>query len=1070
MVAKGPHILIAGLLTSGGLSFLNYSVIAGSHKNRQPIDIRSNESSLRKDSLDIEEKLFAEENSEEVSSLDSFVTPPMELQLRSNRQSYDARRKRFLAEGQVSVLLNEALLKADRIEFDRDFKTLIAIGRVRFKKGSQYFQASSFYYNIIKRTGELKDVYGVIDLENLDEDLKILSEKKHLKYFFEKKVIKRSNKDIKKSHQNSSLKYDSKHLLLNSYFDKKASTSSREKSIPPLNSWISSDNFFSEPGSSREKIEQKDDIACPPDLPPTPNWRPSLWSLTAWGGQMTNADFGEAFIFDGARREEYLFGIGLNKRIYQSGPFAIELGGDLFRHQAKEQAGGSMQPVPFASSSSQEFYEGVIGIGARLWIRPWLNIAFIEGISYNTSESKFELTNRNRQSQLLNYIGAEIEAFVTNNTSIVGRIHHRSGAFGTFSGVEGGSNAYLLGFRYRWGDKNKRKQKLLFPPPNRCYQSLKASKLSPITIDDGLEVISVEKLNSFSKTKSSNKSLNENKFAGNSKSFRIDYSKLSFLEKEEFRKRSIALVDQRIYDLKFKNSFGLQGKMGIQKSSNVTEEKNKPGGIEISQLSPKASSKIISGSITRWRIQSPKIKFNPKGWSADRMSFTNDPFTPTQTRIDAYNVVAQEDKNTDILITSSRSRLIIEDSMTIPIVKSTKITRSEQIKNRWVFGIDQSDRDGVFFGRALKPILLGGGYKLSLQPQFLLQRAIINKTNSYVAKGDSVIGENSTRPIRVADLFGLKTKIRGDSLGFGVALDGNISTFNPDSFLDGSRYWANAHRSLNIPILNKVKTNFFGAYRDKVWNGSIGETEIYTAYGGSAEKIFTWDWSRLNNTLLLRAGFGRYQAEILGGGSLAEMWRTNLYSSMKSKYTVWQASNVNSFSEAAYRYSPIPVVPGLTFDTNFSTAYFGYEDGNSQKIISFVAGPTITFGTFTKPFLDYTKLSVFSGASLKQGGSPFSFDEVVDLATLGVGLTQQIAGPLILKGGIEYNIDGGSDYYGKSIKSNIELRWQRRSYDIGIFYNPDKGIGGISFHLNDFNFNGTGIPFIPYTSSQYLGQ
>ena len=72
-----------------------------------------------------------------------------------------------------------------------------------------------------------------------------------------------------------------------------------------------------------------------------------------------------------------------------------------------------------------------------------------------------------------------------------------------------------------------------------------------------------------------------------------------------------------------------------------------------------------------------------------------------------------------------------------------------------------------------------------------------------------------------------------------------------------------------------------------------------------------------------------------------------------------------------------------------------------------------------------------------------------------------------LNTGFEFNIDGGSSYYGRPINSNIELRWQRRSYDLGLFYNPARGIAGISFHLNDFNFEGTGIPFIPHTPSQY---
>ena len=143
-----------------------------------------------------------------------------------------------------------------------------------------------------------------------------------------------------------------------------------------------------------------------------------------------------------------------------------------------------------------------------------------------------------------------------------------------------------------------------------------------------------------------------------------------------------------------------------------------------------------------------------------------------------------------------------------------------------------------------------------------------------------------------------------------------------------------------------------------------------------------------------------------------------------------------------------------------------YEDGSNQQILSFTAGPTLTLGNFSEPFLDYTKLSIFSGASLKKGESPFAFDQVVDLATLGLGLPQQIAGPLVLNTGFKFNIDGGSSYYGRVIDSNVEFRWQRRSYDLGVFYNPSRGVGGISFHLNDFSFNGTGIPFVPYEPSR----
>ena len=83
-------------------------------------------------------------------------------------------------------------------------------------------------------------------------------------------------------------------------------------------------------------------------------------------------------------------------------------------------------------------------------------------------------------------------------------------------------------------------------------------------------------------------------------------------------------------------------------------------------------------------------------------------------------------------------------------------------------------------------------------------------------------------------------------------------------------------------------------------------------------------------------------------------------------------------------------------------------------------------------------------------------------------MTQQIAGPLVINLGVGLNIDPVSEFYGDVIDSNIELRWQRRSYDFGFYFNPYEGIGGFRFRLNDFNFTGTGVPFVPYNPSNEL--
>ena len=43
-------------------------------------------------------------------------------------------------------------------------------------------------------------------------------------------------------------------------------------------------------------------------------------------------------------------------------------------------------------------------------MRPWLSFGFVEGIGYNTSVSNYEKTYRENFSQLLNYLGFELEA------------------------------------------------------------------------------------------------------------------------------------------------------------------------------------------------------------------------------------------------------------------------------------------------------------------------------------------------------------------------------------------------------------------------------------------------------------------------------------------------------------------------------------------------------------------------------------------------------------------------------------------------------------------------------------
>ena len=273
----------------------------------------------------------------------------------ADRQSYDQRRGITIAEGNVQVVVGTAVLRADRIEFDAGFRTLFARGSVRLKRGRQFFQASAFRYNLTQNEGELDDVYGVVNLESLSGDF--------------------------------------------------ASTAPASTEEAEQDNDGQTQASVVHPESAGDELLDEG-MACPPDLPSVPDWHPEPWAVTAWGGQSIDSNFGDTFLFNGRMRPEYLMGLGLQKRIMRAGPLSLELEADLFGHKAGRQPGGEFnQSKPFEELPAQTFGEGILGIGARLWVQPWLNFGFIEGVSYNTNYSFYEKTFRENYSQLLNYLG-----------------------------------------------------------------------------------------------------------------------------------------------------------------------------------------------------------------------------------------------------------------------------------------------------------------------------------------------------------------------------------------------------------------------------------------------------------------------------------------------------------------------------------------------------------------------------------------------------------------------------------------------------------------------------------------
>ncbi|MFO7630428.1 MAG: DUF3769 domain-containing protein [Prochlorococcaceae cyanobacterium] len=917
---------------------------------------------------------------------------PREVELRADQQTYDNQLKRLLATGNVSAVLAGGRLLADRLEYASESRTIYAYGRIRFQRGSQYLQASRLRFSLIEGSGEMEDVYGVLDLDSSQQDLDI-------------------------------------------------------NTMPP------------------PELPEAQPMACPPLLPALPNWHPYPWAITAWGGQMVDSEFGETFLFQGTPRPEAIGGIGLQRRLIDGGPFALEIDANLIGHKAWPQAGGGFnQSDPGSLNPAQSFAELTTGLGLRAWLQPWLSVAFVEGVSLNSEVSFYEKTFRKNYSQFLNYLAFEVEALVAPQWSLVGRIHHRSGAFGVYSDVREGSNGYLMGMRYRFGSDAPPRRKAELPPPIGCSNApsnppgptpVLPDRLNNVAMEANKDAPGAAPAEQPAATDASGASQAKGKLWQRARS------------QERQRDAAVASINQRVSDVQFQQSLTAQRRRGVSDFSFTSNEAQFSGAApsQLKEFRSKEGRQLVSGSISRWRFQAARIEINNNQWRADRAGFTNDPYTPAQSWLDTEDVLAYQSANGDTMIESKRNRLFLEDRLPIPVSRKQRFRKQEEVDNRWVLESDGEDRDGRFVGYNLNPIKIGRSGSLQLQPQFLSQRAINGVTDSYILPGAAPGDSASTQPAQTGDLFGLVAKLNLPVAGFAADATLDMSTFNPDNIANGTRSWGSLRRSLKLPLLGKSTLRLFGAYRYRIWNGSLGEQDVYSAYGISLEdrgKLPTW--GRLNNGYYWRIGVGNYQANQFQSDNLADLWRGNLYAALNSSLPLWTGKPLapGPNQGEANQNTAAPIIPGLSLNSNLNTSLAYYGDGTNQNTLSLSGGPTLTLGHFTKPFLDYTQLTVTAGGTLRQGVSPLGFDRAVDLGTLGIGLTQQIVGPLVFSGGVGFNIDSNSEFYGDITNSYVEVRWQRRAYEIGVFYSPYEQIGGVRVKLNDFNFKGSGVPFVPY--------
>jgi hypothetical protein len=554
-------------------------------------------------------------------------------------------------------------------------------------------------------------------------------------------------------------------------------------------------------------------------------------------------------------------------------------------------------------------------------------------------------------------------------------------------------------------------------------------------------------------------------------------------------------INQRVKNVSYQQSWStgisvnLLGLIGYTAPTNGTET-----GQSLSAKFQKAA-----GTISRIRFQTTNLQIQRNTWTARQMAFTNDPFTPARSWTIARNVTAAQSPDGSTKIWARSGNIILENKYSLPAVLSQTLGKE---KPSFAIGSDNEDRDGVYIGYNLKPIKIGQAGSLTLQPQLLIERAINGESSSFIAPGTSLDSGNVTQSITAADAFGLLAKLDVPINRFNLSSDLSLATLNPEHLSSGTRNTTRLTTPIQLPGHSSAAAGVFGTYRERSYNGSLGLQNVIYAYGadiGGSLSIQTH--SSVNSTAIAATNAsdksnkdtnlasptipksffnpiglswqlrsGNYQANLFSTGTLANLWRSTLNISAASSFSIWEGRSIAS-SEApitGLRYSPSYVIPGLRLDFGASGNLANYGDGNNQNTLTLFGGPALTLGHFDKPFFDYTRIAASIAGTFNNGLSPFSFDRAVDLRTASFSVAQQIYGPLVLEAGATYNIDPGSIYNGDVSYSYLEVKLQRRSYELGIYYSPYDGIGGIRVKLNDFNFDGSGTPFVPTTATSSI--
>ncbi|MBD2444673.1 DUF3769 domain-containing protein [Dolichospermum sp. FACHB-1091] len=474
---------------------------------------------------------------------------------------------------------------------------------------------------------------------------------------------------------------------------------------------------------------------------------------------------------------------------------------------------------------------------------------------------------------------------------------------------------------------------------------------------------------------------------------------------------------------------------------------NSPGGIEFG-ASGQSDVRNISvpesgGVLKRLRFEAQYIEFYPRGFQAQDVRITNDPFSPPELEIRAGKMKVTQETPLISRITTQRQRLVFDQKVVVPIpINNWKVDSRPKRINPFIVspGLDNAQRGGLFVERGFEAIN-NDQTRLIITPEFYLQRA--------VEKGGNV-----------ANLFGVNTKLNAVlSPKTVVEGTGELTSFDFDQVEDNLRGSLRLRQSLGN--VNPYTLSLESSYRDRLYNGSLGYQTVQSSVGGIiTSPIIPLGKSGIN--LSYQVG-GQYINSNTDRQDLLSPLRKNdrIYLSrfqgsvsLSNGIKLWEGKPLPATAKEGLKYTSNPVVPyvqaiaGITGTTSY------YSSGDNQSTVTGTIGLIAQIGHFSRPFLDYTGFNISYSQGTNSGLSPFLFDRSVDNKVLSTGISQQVYGPIRLGLQTSINLDTS-----KEISTDYTLEYSRRTHGITLRYNPVLQLGGFSIRISDFNWTGGTDPF-----------